>query len=202
MPIRGVAFQALEQAVRRVDDEFARRFSQGVGVEDFRSEVNELVERMVIAGHDRRAGETSAAAGLPVDDAARILVGLLDVHLRDALLRWSLPPHAEDAISLWMDLTRRAPEDLVAPPATLLAITAMCVGDGVVANVALDRALEAEPDYALARLIFDAARSGLPPEAIREVCRQAWPLAGNEVPLRRVKRPKLKTGAARRSLGR
>jgi hypothetical protein len=85
---------------------------------------------------------------LPVrDDAwARMDSGHRDAHLR-----------------LWTDVVRHAQPGYVAAPASLLAFTAWQDGNGVLANVALDRALEDDPDYSLALLFREAVNGCLPP---------------------------------------
>ncbi|MDP9406893.1 MAG: DUF4192 domain-containing protein, partial [Actinomycetota bacterium] len=60
---------------------------------------------------------------------------------------------------------------LAAAPATLLAVSAWLRGDGAMANVALARALEAEPSYALAQLLSRALGECLPPAELRAMIR-------------------------------
>ena len=57
--------------------------------------------------------------------------------------------------------------DFVAPPAALLAFTAWQAGDGALASIAIERALEADPEYSMALLVADALHAGLPPSAAR-----------------------------------
>jgi Domain of unknown function (DUF4192) len=68
---------------------------------------------------------------------------------------------------LWTECTRRAPTPLDAAPATLLAVSAWLRGDGAMANVALSRALDSEPDYALARLLAQALAACIAPAELR-----------------------------------
>lgn len=101
------------------------------------------------------------------EDAAFALQGLADIRVRDTFL-WDVSQPGSDprmVSSRLADLVRCAPEGLVAPVATVLAITRWTSGDGARANVALDRASDDDPDYALANLVGSALRSGLPPSA-------------------------------------
>jgi hypothetical protein len=66
----------------------------------------------------------------------------------------------------WIDLTRPARPDLVAAPAALLAFAAWRVGKGALANLAIDRALTAEPDHRLALLVQTILDRGLPPSIL------------------------------------
>ena len=58
---------------------------------------------------------------------------------------------------------------LVAAPATLLAFAAWRNGGGAIASIALDRALDADPAYPMARLLPDAIDNGLAPSAWLDV---------------------------------
>jgi hypothetical protein len=53
----------------------------------------------------------------------------------------------------------------VPAPACLLAFAAWQAGDGALANVAIDRALQADSGYSMALLLLDAVSGGLPPSA-------------------------------------
>jgi len=105
---------------------------------------------------------------LPDDDEIAWLgVTLADLRVRDDA--WArMDPQFHDAHQrLWIDLVRRLPADLVAPAAALLAFTAWQAGDGALASVAIERALEADHDYSMALLVADALHAGLPPSAAR-----------------------------------
>jgi hypothetical protein len=70
-------------------------------------------------------------------------------------------------LRLWTHLTRLARPGYVAAPASLLAFVAWQLGDGALANVALDRALADDPRYSMARLLRQALDSGAPPSMAR-----------------------------------
>jgi hypothetical protein len=55
----------------------------------------------------------------------------------------------------------------VAAPASLLGFVAWQVGDGALANVALDRALADEPGYSMAQLLRQVITAGAPPSLAR-----------------------------------
>ena len=77
------------------------------------------------------------------------------------------------AEQLWTECTRRAPAPLDAAPATLLAVSAWLRGDGAMANVALDRALQSVPDYGLARLLREALAACVTPADLRALLTEA-----------------------------
>lgn len=101
------------------------------------------------------------------DEVAWLAVLLSDVVLRDdtwsrLVAGRSVPEHEE----IWRDLVRRVPRRYVPAPATLLALVAWRTGSGVLAEMAGERALEADPTYRLAQLVLHALRNGLPPSAL------------------------------------
>jgi hypothetical protein len=114
-----------------------------------------------------RPGATGTAVPLGDDDLARLVWGLRDRRVRDRALGLALGPDAPAAEQLWTECTRRAPAPLDAAPATLLAVSTWLRGDGAMADVALTRALDADPRYALAQLLSQALRACLPPTELR-----------------------------------
>lgn len=100
---------------------------------------------------------------LPEADAARLLIGVQALPVRDAA--WAMMTqedhHAHRA--LWTDLTRRAPEEVRAPAATMLAFSAWLGGDGAGAWIALDQVPTEQADYRLAGLMSSVLESAVPP---------------------------------------
>jgi hypothetical protein len=82
---------------------------------------------------------------------------------------FALGPRAAAAELLWTECTSRVPEPLDAAPATLLAVSAWLRGDGAMARIALDRALDSQPDYALAGLLSQGMDAGLGPRDLRSM---------------------------------
>ena len=95
-------------------------------------------------------------------ETAWITVSLLDHTVRnDAWYRMD-PQHREAHLRLWTGITRLARPGYVAAPASLLAFTAWQCGNGALASVALDRALDDDPRYQMALLLHRIIDSGLP----------------------------------------
>jgi hypothetical protein len=109
----------------------------------------------------------AAIERLTDDDVARVAWGLRDGHVRDRALGLCVSPDADAAERLWIECTRRAPAPLDAAPATLLAVSVWLRGNGAMAGIALDRALDSDPDYALARLLSRGLDGCLPPRELR-----------------------------------
>jgi Domain of unknown function (DUF4192) len=74
---------------------------------------------------------------------------------------------------LWLALTRSTPAPELASPATLAAFTAYLRGNGALAGIALERALEAWPGHDLATLLSMALETGLPPAALARLADDA-----------------------------
>jgi hypothetical protein len=108
--------------------------------------------------------------GRPLDDdeIARLALLVATVDVRDQAWHLilaagtNLDPH----LALWRDVTVRVRPDLVAPPASLLAVTAWRDGDGALAWVAVQRAQAADPSYPLAMLVAEALLAGLSPAVL------------------------------------
>ncbi|MGW3810689.1 DUF4192 domain-containing protein [Micromonospora sp. NPDC005113] len=83
-------------------------------------------------------------------------------------------PH-DQHVTFWAEITRRAYEPLVPAPATVLALTAWRCGDGVLAAMAAERALQVNPDYPLAALLLQALHAGLPPSAVEQAITSTHP---------------------------
>jgi hypothetical protein len=112
------------------------------------------------------------------DQAAWLLRVLAEDQARDMAWALTVPGQREAHLRLWTDLTRLAPDEYAAAPACLLALAAWQDGNGILASLALDRALAASPGYYLARFLRAALDSGAPPEragdpaAVMRVARQ------------------------------
>jgi hypothetical protein len=101
------------------------------------------------------------------DQLAWLTVVLTDLRVRDDAWARMEPRHRAAHQRLWTDLVRHACEPFVPAPASLLAFTAWQSGDGAMANVAIERALAADPEYSMAHLLGQALDAGLPPSAAR-----------------------------------
>ncbi|MGW5672038.1 DUF4192 domain-containing protein [Micromonospora sp. NPDC003776] len=105
-------------------------------------------------------------ARLTDDEVAWLTLLLTDRAVRDVAIDLT-QPH-EQHITFWAEVTRRAHPPLAAAPATVLALTAWRCGDGVLALMATEHALQIDPVYQLAHLVLHALQAGLPPAAIED----------------------------------
>jgi hypothetical protein len=102
------------------------------------------------------------------DQVAWLTVLLMSIQVRD--IAWSLIQGSGTVLfhhrALWQDVLHRAEPDLVPAPASLFAFAAWRSGDGGIARLALDRALDQDPRYRMAVMLHQAITSGLPPSAL------------------------------------
>ena len=172
-PVGGAVRAAMEYALPRADLELADRVLAGnrvavtaETVELFRVAVRERVATRGAADSEGpRIGSMSSTDS--VDHAARLIVGLEDVHARDELLTWFAGTWGDATRDVLSELARRTVPPFEVPTLTLFAWINYLQGSGALAGIALDRALAIEPDYRLAQLLDDALRAPLNPEVFR-----------------------------------
>jgi hypothetical protein len=119
----------------------------------------------------RGAVHEAAAGRLPAGDeeVVRLAVALSDRRVRDLALGFCLGEHSAAAERLWLALTRATPPPEVAEPAALAALSAYLRGEGALAGMALERALQAWPGHVLATLADQALRTAVPPWRLRSL---------------------------------
>jgi hypothetical protein len=98
---------------------------------------------------------------------AWLTVVLADLRVRDDAWARMDPEYAAAHLRLLTDAVRRAQPGYVAPAASLLAFVAWQSGNGALANVALDRALDDQPGYSMAQLLREVITAGAPPSMAR-----------------------------------
>jgi hypothetical protein len=102
-------------------------------------------------------------------ELARVLLGLAEVGGRDGALAAMTREMAAEHARLWTDAVQRAPADLVAGPAAVLALAAWLAGHGALAWCAVDRCGVADPGDSLAALVADLLTRAVPPSAWSQV---------------------------------
>jgi len=110
-----------------------------------------------------RAGETIDS----IEHLAWLAVLVADLRVRDDAWARMDPAYRDHHCRLWTDVLRCAALDYAPAPAALLAFTAWQAGNGVLASIAVDRALGADAGYSMARLLSGAIEAALPPSAAR-----------------------------------
>lgn len=161
-PLRGAAARDMRAELSRVRSDVQRRIAAGQRAE---------VAAESIAFYDAavrvRQEVAETATSIRSDDAARLIVALDDVLVRDHILTWAEGERAEALQRLLGELAPRAMKGHEAPVLTAYALTCYVQGEGAVAGIAVDRALSADPGYNLARLLDDALLRCVNPAVLR-----------------------------------
>jgi hypothetical protein len=95
-------------------------------------------------------------------DGARMLLAMETISTRDVLWEDMSSQNTDSHIALWTDLTRRAPDQVRAAPASMLGFASWLRGDGARAWCALDQ-VPAERPYSMAAIVAYALQSGVHP---------------------------------------
>jgi hypothetical protein len=153
--------QATSRALRRVDKVLAQAEMDGDAPAAVLAEVGRAAVCQAIHRY-RDGGRITDRTML-----AYLAVSVTDLRVRDdAWARMDLE-HCRAHLLLWTDVVKGAAPEFVPAAASLLAFTAWQCGEGALANVAVDRALAADPAYSMALLLAQAVQSGLPPSSAR-----------------------------------
>jgi hypothetical protein len=159
-PVSGPAAAAMADALRRADGSLAGRWGGARG--EALAESRDLFRAAARAGRQRPCALTD-------DEAARLIVGLDDVALRDEIVLSAATSEADATRALLVDLVHRAVPPFQVVPLTVLGWLAYQQGDATLAGLAVERALAADPGYGLARILADAVAAGVDPAIFRTV---------------------------------
>lgn len=144
--------------------ETAAQLTAAVSADEFDMFITrQLTEIMTVIEHyDPSAGATPA-------EAAYVAARFADREILYDLFRLCGGKHADQAESLWQDLTRCLTGPARAIAAILYGFSAYVLrGDGASALIAVDLAIEEDPESRMARLLRFALEQGVSPEIIRE----------------------------------
>ena len=132
--------------------------------------------RIVRAAIDQvRRGELSFTD----DQVVRLAMALSNTRIRDSCVRIAVPPTRDlsrHAQRLWLELVRLVPPPERAEPAALLGYSAYMHGEGPLAVMAFDNALEANPGHYLTQLMRACIEQGLPPRMLHAIGAEAQDL--------------------------
>jgi hypothetical protein len=167
--VRSVALELdpaeVDRMRARIDDQQQQVAGRSRG--DRRVAVVPLAERLAASVADPRGS-------ISPDDLAEFVALCDDVVVRDEVLVKADDPAARERLVPMLRVAAgRVPPPFDPPLCSMLAWFAYAGGDGVIANVAIDRALATDPSYSLALLIADALFNQVPPSVLKEVMRGA-----------------------------
>ena len=166
-PVTGEAAESMRKATgragRRVRRSLAKARESGRPGEASGAIVSEGIAAVasMIAAY-RGGGECGTD-----NEVAWLTVALRDIRVRDDAWARMDPADRDAHRRLWTDVVRRAQRGYVAAPAALLALVAWQDGNGVLANVALDRALADNPGYLMATHLRLVITGGVSPSKAR-----------------------------------
>jgi hypothetical protein len=158
-PRNPVADAVRRQALEAAGEWVVETIAEG-GADALRSDTVALLEALV-----RRWADGSR--DLTAEEAGQVILGLGLKAARDEAATMLLYTEGEVLLALLGALARHAELADAAAICTVLAWVAYAHGHGALANVAVERALEADPGYEMARLIEDAMGRMITPAEIR-----------------------------------
>ncbi len=139
----------------------------------------ELAERGLGAARSSAVeafGCAASAGRVREEDADALVASLQDLSVRDEVATLALD-HSEGLLAVLLELARRSVAPYDVPVCTLVALVSWVRGDGALANVALDRALDGDPSCTdpsctMAGLLRAGLDRQLPPTAVKDWLRE------------------------------
>lgn len=166
-PVEGLARVSMSQATDRAEARLAEMLAD-LAEPDWAPRVS-AEGTAAVTEAIRRYGDGGSFSD---DEMAWLTLLLTSTQVRDHA--WEAITTEEPHLRLWSDATRRVEPALVPAPASLLAFAAWRRGDGTLAQIALGRALQADPSYSMALLLQDGLVRGLPPSVFDGWGTPAW----------------------------
>lgn len=115
---------------------------------------------------DRALAQVSTFGEVEADVAAALAVGMIDIPFRDRIIEVAIVEIDRPWLPMLISCATWTPQALAAPLCAVLAMVAYRQGDGALAQIAVDRSLEAEPKYSLSHLMIAVMAAGLHPESL------------------------------------
>ncbi|GAS95392.1 uncharacterized protein RMCC_2358 [Mycolicibacterium canariasense] len=136
----------------------------------------------------RMAAGVRADSELDDAEVATLAAALTDPRVKDTLYALAVGERAAEAEALWTVLARTLPDPWRVEALVLLAFSAYARGDGPLAGIALEAALNGLPAHRMAGMLDQALQSGMHPRQIRELALTGYRTAaqlGVRLPSRR-----------------
>jgi hypothetical protein len=121
--------------------------------------------------------ESYGHSGMGVDRelVAMVLIRLLDLQVRDYAMGVSTPENQDSQWDMWRWLLRIAPKGYVSSVAVIFATISYERGEGALAQRALDRALDDDSSYQMAKLLRRTFAAGWPPASFTAMREELHP---------------------------
>lgn len=152
-PITGSARNASDHATEQVVSERLRSPDGSEHLARGMAQVTSIVDRLLGKRRHPNAAE-----------AAIFTVWVAEISIRDELWIRIDRADAKDWLRFLTKMAQRAVPPFEPAVLSLAAFAAWMSGDGAQASIALDRALQSDPDYSLAQLLGSVLESGISPE--------------------------------------
>jgi hypothetical protein len=165
-PVTGAEATAMRQATKRAEARVTRLLKRQPTSAGQPSGKALAIAEGIGAGHAAIA-RFQLGGDITPGEAAWLTVSFREIQVRDDFWCRLEPAGRQQNLRLLIELTRLAQAPYVARAATLLAFVAWQCGNGALANLALDRALEDGPKSTMAKMIREALDAGAPPELAR-----------------------------------
>jgi hypothetical protein len=166
-PLGGLTRQSMREATRRAEAHATDLLTQASRSGRARDARRLVVMSGLSAVAEALATYRRGGRFATDDQVAWLSLALSSLRVRDDAWARMDVAHRDAHRRLWTDVVRRAEREYVPAPASLLAFCAWQSGNGALANVALDRALDADPTYSMALLLRDLIDAGAPPAMAR-----------------------------------
>ena len=108
-----------------------------------------------------------AGRSLTDDQALRLAWWAVVSPTRGALWELITPSSAPLMVGMWSQVSRCAPRAIRAPSLTLAGFASWLSGDGAFALIAVEKALDADPDFPMAATMLEVLERGIPPSTWR-----------------------------------
>ncbi|MFE7800083.1 DUF4192 domain-containing protein [Nocardia sp. NPDC057440] len=169
-PLRAQVAAQLEDAVTAARDRYARAVRRG----DPDGYHRRMLEHVLW-----QIANTEFGTRLTARELAELAAALRDRVVRDALFALAVGDHAASAERLWAELVRVLSDSDRADAAALLGYSAYVRGDGPLAGIAFQAALEADPSHPMAILLETALHAGMRPGQLRRLARSGLETAAD-----------------------
>lgn len=137
--------------------------------------LDEIVPQVARAGPDGLGEVGSAVVGPILDralaggrlvdaDLLRVAVWVSSIAVRDRVWTRITRDNAEQMLQVLTQISRSVVPPFEPAVLSLASFAAWLTGDGTQALIAVERALEADPDYSMARLVLGVLEGGVSPE--------------------------------------
>jgi len=166
-PVTGLAAEAMQRETRRAERIAAKLVAGMAGPDAPPGGPRPIAARGLTAV---QAAITAYRQGGTINHSSQfawLALVLTSLRVRDDAWARMDPARHHAHQRLWTDLTRHAQPGYIPAAASLLAFTAWQGGNGALANLALDRALDDDPRYSMALLLRDVIGAGAPPSLAR-----------------------------------